>query len=378
MADNVTLDPGAGGDTVRTKDRTGTETQIVGLDLTVGGVAETLMNGSMPVNDNSGSLTVDDGNGSLTVDGPLTDVQLRASPVPVTIPSPTPVTDNSGSLTVDAPVATPVASRLSDGAAFLTTTSGRLAVDASGVAVPVTDNASSLTVDAPVGTPVFVRLSDGAAALIGQKVMATSLPVVVASDQSAVPVSGTVTASGPLTDTQLRASAVPVSAPTLTKGTQAANGWSVQNLKDAGRSQIMLSWEEMAGTAAAESSLTNFTLGSKAAAALTAATNYAVTAGKTLRIQEVHIYTKATSTVNNLSRFRIRQAASVANNSPVIWDAVLLGVEAPGTIAAGLGATAVYPIPDGLEVAASQQIAFTWFTAANTCTVGMTIVGYEY
>jgi len=40
---------------------------------------------------------------------------------------------------------------------------GRLSVDASGVAVPVTDNASSLTVDAPVGTPVAARLSDGAA-----------------------------------------------------------------------------------------------------------------------------------------------------------------------------------------------------------------------
>ena len=52
----------------------------------------------------------------------------------------------------------------------------------------VDDNAGSLTVDAPVGTPVFTRLSDGAAALIGQKVMATSLPIVVASDQSVLPV----------------------------------------------------------------------------------------------------------------------------------------------------------------------------------------------
>lgn len=55
--------------------------------------------------------------------------------------------------------------------------------------IPVSDNAGSLTVDAPVGTPVWVRLSDGAAAYVGQKVMASSLPVVIASDQSAVPVS---------------------------------------------------------------------------------------------------------------------------------------------------------------------------------------------
>jgi hypothetical protein len=76
---------------------------------------------------------------------------------------------------------------------------GRVSVDASGVAVPVTgtffqtpqpvsDNAGSLTIDAPVGTPAFVRLSDGAAAQVGQKTMAASLPVVVASDQSSLPV----------------------------------------------------------------------------------------------------------------------------------------------------------------------------------------------
>jgi hypothetical protein len=44
-----------------------------------------------------------------------------------------------------------------------------------------------------------------------QALMINSKPVVIASDQSAVPVSGTVTATGPLTDAQLRAAAVPVS-----------------------------------------------------------------------------------------------------------------------------------------------------------------------
>lgn len=61
---------------------------------------------------------------------------------------------------------------------------GALKVDASSVAVPITDNAGSLTVDAPVGTPVFVSLSDGAAALKGQKTMANSVPVTIASDQT--------------------------------------------------------------------------------------------------------------------------------------------------------------------------------------------------
>lgn len=55
--------------------------------------------------------------------------------------------------------------------------------------VGINDSGNSITVDAPVGTPVFTRLSDGSAALIGQKAMAASIPVVLASDQSAITVS---------------------------------------------------------------------------------------------------------------------------------------------------------------------------------------------
>lgn len=122
---------------------------------------------------------------------------------------PFPVSDNAGSLTVDAPVGTPVASRLSDGTAFLTTTGGRLAVDASGVAVPITDNAGTLTVDAPVATPLFARLSDGAAALAGQKTMANSIPVAVASDQSPISAGGTnVLKTGTITTTAVTADQV--------------------------------------------------------------------------------------------------------------------------------------------------------------------------
>jgi len=87
------------------------------------------------------------------------------------------VDDNGGSLTVD----------------------GTVTANAGTGPWPVTDNAGSLTVDAPVGTPVWVRLSDGSVALVGQKTMANSLPVTIASDQSAVPVSdggGSLTVDG--------------------------------------------------------------------------------------------------------------------------------------------------------------------------------------
>jgi hypothetical protein len=212
VADNVTLPPSGTGD-LNPKAATeqvvadGSHKQFV--QLAVPGTGTRVL---IPASAANG-LTVDVTRiqGSVTVNLGLTDAQLRASAVPVDVSDRAArllgvvsgaanvfhVDDNAGSLTVDAPVGTPVASRLSDGAAFYKTNvdtqlpaalvGGRLSVDASGVAVPVTDNAGSLTVDAPVATPVFVRLSDGAAALIGQKTMAASLPVALASDQTLLP-----------------------------------------------------------------------------------------------------------------------------------------------------------------------------------------------
>lgn len=43
MADNTTLNTGTGGDVIRTKDRAGTETQIIGIDVTVGSGTENLL-----------------------------------------------------------------------------------------------------------------------------------------------------------------------------------------------------------------------------------------------------------------------------------------------------------------------------------------------
>lgn len=81
---------------------------------------------------------------------------------------------------------------------------------------PVTDNAGSLTVDAPVGTPVFVRLSDGVAAIATLPVslaVAPTTPVTGTFFQTTQPVSiaASVAVTGPLTDTQLRATPVPIS-----------------------------------------------------------------------------------------------------------------------------------------------------------------------
>lgn len=240
---------------------------------------------------------------------------------------------------------------------------------------PGTTNKVSIGTDGTVGITGTVPLPTGAATSALQTTGNTSLTTI--SGQLPTSLGAKMTANS-MAVNMASDQVVNVAPPTLTKGTQGSTGISTQDLKDAGRSQVMLSWEEMTGTAAAESSLTNFTLGSNAGVALSAATSYTVTTGKTLRIQTVTIYCKTTSTVNNLCRFRIRQAASsIANTSPVIFDQVL-ALQQNGTYLAGEVVALVIPIPDGLEVGSTKQITFTWFTAAITCMVGMSITGYEY
>lgn len=132
MADNVILDPGSGGSTVRTKDRTGIETQIFALDLNPAG-SETLMSGAMPI------------------------------------------TDNGGSLTVDAPVGTPVAIRLSDGTSFIAT------LPISAASLPLPSGASTAAKQPALGT-AGVASSDiisiqGIASMTPIAVSAASLPL---------------------------------------------------------------------------------------------------------------------------------------------------------------------------------------------------------
>jgi len=101
--------------------------------------------------------------------------------------------------------------------------------------------------------------------------------------------------------------AVAATGPTLTKGTQGSTGYAVQDLKDSGRTSILLFLDAVAGitTEALATMQIN-----KGGVAQTAATSYTVTAGKTLRISGMHTSVKNTSTVASDSRTRVRQAAS--------------------------------------------------------------------
>jgi hypothetical protein len=132
MADNTTLDPGAGGDVVATDDVGGSHYQRVKLTdgtadssqvIASGGGAESAALRVTVASDSTGVLSVDDNGGSLTVDNAALSVTgggVEASALRVTVASDSTgvlsvddnggalsVDDNGGSLTVDVGTALP-------------------------------------------------------------------------------------------------------------------------------------------------------------------------------------------------------------------------------------------------------------------------------
>jgi hypothetical protein len=296
LSDNSTYDPGAGGDTYRSKDRAGIKTEVVGLDLNPAG-AETLMAGTMPVSAASlplpagastaakqpafgtagaaatdvvtiqgiASGTVVPVSGTVTASGPLTDAQLRATAVPV-----------SGTVTADTEM--PAAAALADGAANPTTPT----VGAGGLlwngttwdrAKGDTTNGAYVNVKAMVALPTGANVIGALSAnqsVNGAQVAGTATSVnsgtkdagtqrvILASDQTVVPVSdnsGSLTVDAPvgtpafvrLSDGAAAITTLPVSLaslPALAAGSalagrvnldpQTANGLSIFHLVSAG------------------------------------------------------------------------------------------------------------------------------------------------
>lgn len=201
---------------------------------------------------------------TVAVSGPLTDTQLRATAVPVSGT----ITANIGTtngLALDATLTGGTQqTKLTDGTNIASIKAASTAAVAADKALVVAISPNNTVAATQSGTWNITNISGsislptGAATeatlggvlttaafqarinTLGQKTMANSTPVVLASDQSAIPVSGTffqatqpvsiaatVAVSGPLTDTQLRATAVPVS------GTVAATQsgtWNVTNI----------------------------------------------------------------------------------------------------------------------------------------------------
>lgn len=159
------------------------------------------------------SLTSTTITGSVAVTGPLTDTQLRATPVPVS------GTVSTGGLTDTQLRASPVPVSLTS-----TTITGTVAATQSG-----TWNITNVsgTVSLPTGAATETTLAAASAKFpttLGQKTMANSLAVAIASDQTALPVSQSAVASATLSNVTASASSVTLAASSSTR-----RGFSVYN-----------------------------------------------------------------------------------------------------------------------------------------------------
>ena len=186
---------------------------------------------------------------------------------------------------------------------------------------------------------------------LGQKTMALSAPVVLSSDQSAIPVTG----------------------PTLTKGTQGAQGFSVQSLTDAGRVRVSIIFQAVA-PATADTLLSLVKVSDGVAAG--ASTSIAVTAGKRLRLTAIVLSVRAGAAAAAFATLTLRQnpvgATVLASQSEIRVDV--------GNTAAAIGASVqiVVPLPDGYEYSGTQTLGVSLAAQAITNIVSIALVGFEY
>lgn len=190
-------------------------------------------------------------------------------------------------------------------------------------------------------------------ATLGQKAMATSMAVVLASDQSAVPVTG----------------------PTLTKGTQGATGFSTQDLKDAGRVQFSCA-TVIAGVAVVATEAVVSMVAVRDGVAAAGATTFAVTSAKRLRLTHLVVGMISTAAAVLSMRFALRTNPSGA---AVVTSPIIAIFPVPsGAALAQAGGALVIPIPDGIEFSGTQQFALSQIGSVTTGTLWASLVGFEY
>lgn len=167
--------------------------------------------------------------------------------------------------------------------------------------------------------------------------------------------------------------------PTLTKGTQGSTGLSVQDLKDAGRSNIAITCYQAAGIITTEALFGAATFSKSVdGAAATTGIQFSVTAGKKFRIQQITVSIKNTAAAAGTAKLALRYDAAngtITNTSPIV--ALLDMGSNNATVANYIGPYSM-PIPDGLELSASSSFGFTSLCSAVTMLHTITLTGYEY
>jgi hypothetical protein len=179
---------------------------------------------------------------------------------------------------------------------------------------------------------------------------------------------------------------VAVTAPTLTKGTQGANGFSVQDLRDAGRNSRAFMLDAITAAPSTEALVSVVQWYSNAAVAGT--TQPAVVpAGKTLRLTSWKImYQSLTTPGYAVVRMRVNTAGVAVLASPLVWSFEAGSGTAGNTTNALAGAvmTETGEFPEGFEIPAASGIGFSMAGYSATGVLALqggvrfAVFGYEY
>jgi hypothetical protein len=347
MPDNVAITPGTG-TSIATDDIGGVQYQRVKVTFGTDGTASDVSSGSpLPVTGTFWQATQ-------PVSGPLTDAQLRAAAVPVSVASmpSTPVTGTFWQATQ------PV--------------SGTVSISGT---VPVSGTFWQAT--QPVSIAATVAVSGP---LTDTQLRAAAVPVSGTFWQATQPVSiaATVAVSGPLTDTQLRATAVPVSG-TFWQATQPvslAATVATRDLKDNGRTQFSAATVIGGVTCVTTEALLSM-VPVRAGVAGAGATSISVTSGKTLRLTAIIFSTRSTSAavLSGRCALRMNPSGAVTASSPIL---AIASTTQQAAALAEAGDTCVVPLPDGIEISGTQQVGLSQVCSATTGVVYATLIGFEY
>jgi hypothetical protein len=164
------------------------------------------------------------------------------------------------------------------------------------------------------------------------------------------------------------------------KGLQPLGGGAIgtQDLKDSGRSYVVFSADGVT-PAIAETVITFTKIVADTSTA--AQTSYTITSGKTLRIQAVCASMTAGATANRIRvALRLNTGGACVAGSKILLPVVELAPNYGTATAAEGGASACFPIPDGLEIAGNGTKAICLSenatAASGTLTVGL--IANEY
>lgn len=171
----------------------------------------------------------------------------------------------------------------------------------------------------------------------------------------------------------------PMPLPVLTKGVQGATGISTQDLKDTGRVNVAITCYQSPGIITTEALFAAATFAmSRDGAAATTGQQFAVTAGKRLRLQALVVGVKNTAAAAGASKLALRYNAAggvITNTSPLL---AVLDLGSNSTVAAAYIGPTEIALPDGVELLGGSTFGFTNLASAITMLHTITANGFEY